>query len=628
MRREGRRAAGALVMALALFVPACTGSSEADPTTTPSVDAVRGGTLRLGAPDGVLSAAGHLDPQGSYESVAWELFRCCLLRTLVSYNGRPTDEGGAEVRPDLAETMPEVSPDGLTWTFRLRQGLRYGPPLEDTEIVAGDIVRALEREATPVAEYGYPYFYSVIRGFDEYAAGEADSITGLETPDERTLVVRLHEPATDLAYRFTLAGTAPIPPGAAEGHDDGYGRFLVASGPYMYEGSEDLDPTLPPERQQPVAGYVPPLMEGDELVEAGSLTLVRNPSWDPASDDLRAALSDRIEIMLGGDEDELAADVEEGELDMVFGGPATAEQVERYREDPALAHRVFEHRSDTLFYMPMNLAEPPFDDVHVRRAVSSAIDKIALIELLSAPAFEARGFSVGFASTHLAPDSMEGNLLFGFDPYPHDLDDARAEMRLSAYDRDGDGRCDAAVCRAVLALANEAAGEQGRSIQRDLSEIGIDLDLDVEPEDRFFARLRDPAEHVALGVGAGWVKDYPSASTWFPPLLSGSAIDPEFGSNLSLVGATPEQLEGWGYSVTSVPTVDERIDRCLALVGSSQIECWAALDQYLMTDVVPWVPYVEIAHAQIVSERVVGYSFDQFAAQPALDRIQLAPGSS
>jgi len=522
--------------------------------------------------------------------------------------------------------MPEVSPDGLTWTFRLRQGLRYGPPLEDTVIVSGDIVRALEREATPAAETGYPYFYSVIRGFDEYAAGEAGSITGLETPDERTLVVRLHEPVTDLAHRFTLAATAPIPPGAAEGRDDGYGRFLVASGPYMYEGSEDLDPTLPPERQPPVAGYVPPTVEGDELVEPGSLTLVRNPSWDLATDDLRAALPDRIEIALGGDAGELAAAVEEGRFDMVFGSRATAEQVERYRGDPALADRVFEHRSDTLFYMPMNLAEPPFDDVHVRRAVSSAIDKAALVRLLSEPAFAARGFSVGVAATHVAPDSLEGNLLFGFDPYPHDLDDARAEMRLSAYDRDGDGRCDAAACRAVVALANEAAGRQGRSIQRDLSAIGIDLDLDVEPEDRFFARLRDPAEHVAVGVGAGWFRDYPSASTWFPFLFASEQIDPEFGSNLSLLGATPEQLEGWGYSVTSVPSVDERIERCMGLLGAAQVECWAALDQHLMTDIVPWVPYIEIAHAQLVSERVVGYSFDQFAAQPALDRIQLAPG--
>ena len=60
---------------------------------------------------------------------------------------KPTAEGGAELRPDLAAGFPEVSSDGLRWTFRLREGLRYAPPFEDTEIVAADLVRALERAA-------------------------------------------------------------------------------------------------------------------------------------------------------------------------------------------------------------------------------------------------------------------------------------------------------------------------------------------------------------------------------------------------------------------------------------------------------------------------------------------------
>ncbi len=46
-----------------------------------------------------------------------------------------------------------------------------------------------------------------------------------------------------------------------------------------------------------------------------------------------------------------------------------------------------------------------------------------------------------------------------------------------------------------------------------------------------------------------------------------------------------------------------------------------------MTEVVPRVQYMYLQHAQVVSERVVAYSFDQFASLPALDRIALAPGS-
>jgi peptide/nickel transport system substrate-binding protein len=614
-----------LALAFVLVVFACTGSSGAEPSTRPRPEVVTGGTLRLAVPDHGLSLFADLDPQAVWSGVGFELFRCCLLRTLLSYNGRPTEQGGAELRADLAEGVPEVSADGLTWTFRLRSGVEYAPPLEDTEIVSADLVRALEREATPVSAPAYPFYYSVIKGFDEYAAGTADSIIGLETPDERTLVVRLHEPTSDLGYRFSLPATAPIPPDAAEGHEDGYGPFLIASGPYMIEGAQDLDPTLPPAQQQPVSGFVPASLKGDTVEEPGSLTLVRNPSWEPSTDDLRPAYPDRIEIALGGDPDELAAAVERSELDMVFAASGTAQQVERYQEDPALADRLFVDPNDTTLTVSMNLAVPPFDDVHVRRAVNLAIDKAALVELLARPPYGPFGLSVGIVATHIAPDSLEGNLLSGYDPYPNDLAGARAEMRLSGYDGDGDGRCDAAACRDVVALVN-GDPEQGRSIQRDLAAIGVDLAIEPLPVGAFFRRLTDPATRTPMGIGAAWGKDYPNGSGWFPPLFASSQLELDEPMSWTLVGATKEQLEGWGYSVTSVPNVDDRIDRCLALLGLTQTECWAELDRYLMMEIVPWVPYVTLAHAQTVSERVVGYSFDQFAGEPALDRIQLAPG--
>ena len=111
-----------------------------------------------------------------------------------------------------------------------------------------------------------------------------------------TLVVHLTHPAGDLADLFAMPATAPIPPvprssrfGVAEGVD-GYGRFLVASGPYMIEGSEDLDLSVPPEDRAPISGYVP----------GRSLTLVRNPSWERESDALRPAYVDRIEVTIVG----------------------------------------------------------------------------------------------------------------------------------------------------------------------------------------------------------------------------------------------------------------------------------------------------------------------------------------
>jgi peptide/nickel transport system substrate-binding protein len=611
------------VTVILLLATAC--ASEDDQRDEPrQADRARGGTLRAAVPD-IWTTEVDLDPQRAYFSTSWELFRCCLLRTLYSYNGRPTEEGGMELRPDLATGLPEVSADGLTWTFRLREGLRYAPPFDDTQIVALDVVRALEREAR--TEGPYAFYYSVIRGFDDHQAGTADSIAGLETPDDRTLVVRLEQVTSDLAYRFSLAATAPIPEGADEGHERDYGRFLVASGPYMVEGSGDLDFSVLPERQEPVAGFAPPtLTEAGVVEEPGSLVLVRNPSWDP-TDQLRVAYPDRIELTIGGrDNEEIARRVDAAEVDLDFSlGGSPFDQVARYREDPALADRLFQYPNDTGFAVTMNLAAPPFDDVHVRRAVAYAMDKAALVERVSRPPYLPIGHT-GEIATHVAPDALEGSLLRAFDPYPHDPEAARAEMRASQYDRTGDGRCDAPACRNVRTLVLDLGvnAELAQAIREDLAEVGIDLALQLRPPTSYFAASQDPRQQIPLDIPSPWGKDYPEGAGWFQALFDRSGLE---GPNTSLLGATPGQLREWGYGVTSVPSAEDRIQACLERRGVAKTECWAELDQYLMTEVVSRVPYIFMEHVQVVSERVVGYSFDQFAGLPALDRIALAPVS-
>ncbi|MFB3739609.1 MAG: ABC transporter substrate-binding protein, partial [Candidatus Velamenicoccus archaeovorus] len=229
----------ALVGVLGLAAAACGGGGGGAETPSASGSAgqelQQGGTLQLALLSDVSAA---FDPAKEYYSITWEYYRCCLLRTLLSYNGHPTDQGGTELQPDIAADMPQVSSDGLTWTFTLKSGIKYAPPFQDVEVTSGDFVRALEREADPnAAVNGYSFYYSVIKGFDDFGAGKADSIEGLETPDDKTLVIHLTEPAGDLPFRFAMAATAPIPPngdaplGAAEGHTKDYGRFLVATGP-------------------------------------------------------------------------------------------------------------------------------------------------------------------------------------------------------------------------------------------------------------------------------------------------------------------------------------------------------------------------------------------------------------
>jgi peptide/nickel transport system substrate-binding protein len=379
-----------------------------------------------------------------------------------------------------------------------------------------------------------------------------------------------------------------------------------------------LDFSVPPAAQAPVSGLVP----------AKSIILVRNPSWTPASDPLRPAYVDRIEVRIGGTLEEYSGQVDAGQLDLLLAsGPpvqAPAEQISAYRSDPAKGIVSTDPR-DFVRYISMNLATPPFDDLHVRKAMNWVVDKQALIDASG-------GADNGQAIGHIALNSLENNLLLSYDPYATpghhgSLENAQREMAQSPYDSNHDGLCDAPACRHILALAFDTFTfpAVARIVRKNARAIGIDLRVQTMDPDVLFGTIGDPKQRVPLAIGVAWGRDLLNASNYFAPLFAQDAIGDESVGNYSLTGATPSELRRWGYSVSEVPSVDDRIDACLADVGVTQLRCWADLDQYMMEAVVPWVPYVSESHVQIVPARIVNYSYDQFATLPALDRIALKP---
>jgi peptide/nickel transport system substrate-binding protein len=630
-----RLIAAGMLGAVVLGLSACASGSHGA-AGSPASNSLRAGTLRVGVDhpfgtEGFYEVAQYaLDPQAEYRAPPIELYRCCLLRTLLSYSGTPTAQGGATLRPDLAARMPDVSPDGLVWVFHLKRGLHYAPPFQRREIVAGDIVRALAREFRLGARAAYSFYYTVIEGAKAFAAHKADSISGLEVADPHTLVVHLTEPTGDLGYRFSLPATAPIPAGADRGHDGGDGHFLVSSGPYMVAGSQKLNFKLPPKRQRPASGWrYRYAVRGGRVVILGqeSLTLVRNPTWDPRSDPLRKAYPDRIELeMRGGPDSERlrnARRVELGSLDVILDNSAPPGQLRRYRRSDRLRKRLHVNAESAVNYATMNLAVPPFDDVHVRRALNLVLDRAAFARIENTIGF----FGPVIATEHDLPDNVEGDLLADYDPYPlhGDLAAARAEMARSRYDRNHDGRCDAAVCKRIVAEGSFA--DQPRApdalVQRDFARVGVMLavrHLSPREEDRV---VGPPQARSALSLNTGWLVDFPDGAG-FAPVLQ----DPTEGFNedLSMLGATPEQLRRWGYRKRSVPSVDQKIAQCRALLGSIRTRCWGELDQLVSEMIVPWVPLDETEFAAVTSTRVARYSFDEFAPGPALDRIALKPG--
>lgn len=614
----------AVVAVLAVVGVACGGGGGgAEPTGGGASGSAipTGGTLRM-AQEGDVSAA--YDPQKEYYQLSFEYFKCCLLRTLYSTNGLPVDQGGTELLPDLAADQPSVSSDGLTWTFPIKPGVSYSPPFQDVQVTAQDFIRAMMREADPKASSGgYAFYYSAIEGFDDFGAGKADTISGMTAIDDQTLQIKVTAPTGDLIWRMAMPASAPIPPngdaplGAAEGHTKNYGRFLIGTGPYMFEGTDQLDFSLPPDQQTPVSGYVP----GRQVV------LVRNPSWDPATDDLRPAYVDRIETTIGGVAADLYNKVETGEIDYVADAAPPADVLRRYSTNPDLQSRLFTHTQNAVAYTSMNLALPPFDDVNVRKAMNFILDKAGAIQLAGGPL-------TGVVAGHIFPDPLINNLLSDYNPYASandsgDVAKAQEAMKQSKYDTNGDGKCDDPSCQNILAITSttEPSPRIAALFNQNVKQIGMSFEVKALETTTMYAKCNSLGDRVPICLAVGWLQDYPDAYTFGPPLFGSESLYPAC-CNYSAVGASPAQLKEWGYSVTEVASVDAKLKECAALaVGDARTQCWANFDKYLMEQVVPWVPRRFTNINEIVSPNVVNYSYDEFGEMMAFDHIALAPSA-
>ncbi len=235
---------------------------------------------------------------------------------------------------------------------------------------------------------------------------------------------------------------------------------------------------------------------------------------------------------------------------------------------------------------------------------------------------------IGKVANHIVPDTLFGNQLAEFSPYktPGDrgsLAKAKAAMKGSKYDTNRDGTCSARECKEVLLLADARLvdGKLVSVMEADAKKIGITFT--VRTISGAYPTLQTPSKNVPIAERPGWGKDYGDALTFFAPLFDGRTIIPSGNSNYSLVGLTPaiaKKVHASG-TVTGIPSVNSQLDRCAVLVGQQRLSCYENLDRYLMTKVVPWVPYMWSYVTRITSKNVTKYEFDQFATTPAYAHI-------
>jgi peptide/nickel transport system substrate-binding protein len=627
----------AFVLVLALVAAACGGDDE-EPTATGETPAATGETAT--GPTGEDLAGGVLreetvdfgftnafDPTGEYLGSAWALFGNFLMRGLVSYPWLPGDEGGNEVVPDLATDLGQLSADGLTITFTLKDGVMWQPPL-DRPVTSADVAFAFQRINTEslIAQYGN-YYCGTIVGMDCAGGDQADPIEGIETPDDSTIVFHLERPTGDLLYRLAQPAAAPVPPEVAGCFSEAgeYGRYVMSNGPYMLLGSDGMDVSSC-DALQPISGYDP-----DKF-----MNYTRNPNYDQATDDNRQNYIDGFSYVVNTNVDDIYNRVLNGDIDLAHGAPPAA-ILQQYLTNPDLQDRLQTDPGDRTWYITMNLIVPPFDDVHVRKAVNFVLDKAALLQATGGP-------TTGDVATTIEPPTVLPDT-GSYDPYPSpdfagDVDAAKAEMAQSAYDSDGDGICDDDACNEVLLVNRnyDPWTQYTPILQENLAEIGINLkvrELDVSTA---YTTIQTMNNLVPIAANAGWGKDYASPYGFDFFLFNTAGLACEGSVNYSNVGITEDVAAECGDNVLDaynaaveangeIPSVDADMEACVATPpGDEYNACWAALDQRLMEEIVPWVPYRWGSQNTVLADSVVAWTFDQSAGWTAYSRTAVDNG--
>jgi peptide/nickel transport system substrate-binding protein len=588
---------------------AMTVSASAHSTKANTVKA--GGTLNVGWEQS-FGFTDNMDPTGEYRGDAFGILTNLLVRTLVSYN-HDANAAGNKIVPDVASNVPKPTNGGKTYTFHLKSGIKFSPPV-NRAVTSHDFVTSLQRLANPKDGGQYGFYYKVIKGWDAYAAGKAKSISGISTPNNSTIVFNLTAPTGDFLYRMSMPATGPMPAEVTkcfEGQAGKYAGDLISTAGYMINGIDKVN-----------ISSCGALKAASGFNALSLIDLVRNPNYDQKTDPTRKNYVDEVRFIVNASSTDIANKVEAGQLDM-WTGSIPPSVLKKYATTSNLKQYFHQNPGDRTWYLTMNLTQPPFDDVHVRKAMNWVIDKAALRQTWGGP-------TVGTIANHIVPDTLFNFRLQEFAPYKTagdhgDAAKAKAAMKGSKYSTGSSGMCDASACKNVLLISDTRGVDPGMvaTIQQDAKKIGITFK--VRQINGAYPTIQTPSKNIPIAERPGWGKDFADPVTFFAPLFDGRTIIPNGNTNYSLLGVTPAQCKTLKITgdCTNIPSINSQIDKCEPLLGGPRTVCYENLDKYLMLKVVPWVPWMWSTVTRITSTNVTHYQYDQFSTTPAYSQISV-----
>jgi len=544
-----------LPIAALVLAAGCGGSSSnstpSGGSSTPGAG-TKGGTLTIVAS----SAFGVADPAQNYTLEEWQF----LIDThdgLVQFK-RVGGAAGTQLVPDLAESIPQPTDGGKTYTFQIRKGIKFS---DGTTMKPSDFVTTFERQFTVP---GPTSFYSGIVGADKCKASACDLSQGVV--------------ADDSAYTLTIHLTAPDP------------EFLDKLAlPFVYVVPGNTSPKLTGNHVPPGTG--PYMWKSYDPNK--EMVLVRNPYfkvWNP--DAQPAGYPDSIVEKYGLQVSDEVTQVENGQADEVFDGDTIPS--DRLNElGTKYASQVHLNALTADWYMALNTKTPPFNNLQARQAINYAFDRGAAVKL-------AGGSSLAVPTCQVLPPNFPGYVQYC--PYTaNPAADGAGPWSAPDYTKAKQLVQQSGTMGAKVVVNTDGPDKPfGEQMVSDLNKIGYKASLQV-----LAGSIQYPFVQNSKNIGkwqvawSAWYQDYPAASDFLNVLLGCGSIHPNSDASPNIAEFCDK-------------TIQAKMDQAEQLSvsnpdGANQI--WAQVD-HAVTDQAPWVDMYNPKQIDFLSKRVQGYQWN------------------
>lgn len=298
------------------------------------------------AAGGVLSRGSSAEPNSLDPHVATGNTASYVLYDL--FMGLTTFDAAGKLVPGTAESWT-VSPDGLTYTFTLRPGLKWS---DGSPLTSADFLYAVRRAVTPATTSRFASFFFPVKNARRVLKGELPpEQVAVEAPDPRTVVYRLESPAPYFLQTLASNVASPVPRARVEALGRQWTRpgQMVSNGPFM------------------LAEWVP----NDHV------TLVKNPNFFDAAN----VKLDKVNWYPSENQATSLKRYQAGEIDILLNFPN--DQLPALRKSVPKEVKIWPGL--LLGYVLLNNRKPPFDDPRVRRALAMAIDREGIAQKIVTP---------------------------------------------------------------------------------------------------------------------------------------------------------------------------------------------------------------------------------------------------